>query len=76
MGPNIIKAVVLEKYCIEITLEDGRIAHLDMEPYLEKEMYRELKNVEMFNDFEIFYDTIRWANGADVAPENILRRAK
>lgn len=75
MGPNILKVEALDNYIIKITLEDKRIAYIDMKPYLEKEMYQELKDISKFNDFEIFYDTIRWTNGADIAPELILEKA-
>lgn len=76
MGPNIIKAEALDNYVIKITLEDNRVAFIDMKPYLEKEIYKALRNITTFNDFEIFHDTIRWCNGASIAPELILENAK
>ncbi|MEG1009242.1 MAG: DUF2442 domain-containing protein [Clostridia bacterium] len=75
MGPNILKAEALDNYIMKITLEDGRVALLDMKPYLKKEIYRELNKVEEFKKFEIFYDTIIWSNGADISPEYILEKA-
>ena len=39
-----------------------------MKPYLEKGIFRALKDEKMFNTVKPFIGTIQWANQADLCP--------
>ena len=47
-----------------------------MKPYLSKGIFRELKNIPMFNTVRVSFDTIEWDNDADFDPEDLYKLSK
>ena len=41
----------------------------DVKPYLAKGVFSELKDEPLFRSVHVCFDTVEWANGADVCPE-------
>lgn len=37
-----------------------------MKPYLEKGIFQELKNENLFRTVKVSFDSIEWSNGADI----------
>ena len=56
-------------YQLILTFENGEIRQLDMNPYLDKGIFKELRDLEIFNTVKVSFDTIEWANEADLDPE-------
>lgn len=56
-------------YELVLTFEDGNVKKFDMKPFLEKGIFRELKNEEMFNTVRVSFSTVVWDNEADFDPE-------
>ncbi|MDR1024047.1 MAG: DUF2442 domain-containing protein [Prevotellaceae bacterium] len=54
-----------------IALSNGEEGILDMKPYLDKGIFRELRNISMFNSVRPFIGTIQWANEADLCPDTV-----
>jgi hypothetical protein len=54
-----------------ITFENGEQRILDVTPYLDKGVFQELKDVTLFNSVRVVFDTVEWANGADLCPETL-----
>jgi hypothetical protein len=59
----------LNNYMLLLTFENGEQRRFDVKPYLDKGLFRELKTPEMFNTVRISFDSISWANNADIDPE-------
>lgn len=66
---SVIKMKAIEDYRIIIVFKDSSIKVFDMKPYLEKGVFKELKDKERFVSATISFDTIKWSNGADIDPE-------
>ena len=65
-----IKEVIpLPDYELLLTFENNEKKKFKMKPYLNKGIFRELNNVDLFNTVKISFDTIQWANNADLDPE-------
>lgn len=58
-------------YQLILTFENGEIRQLDMNPYLDKGIFKELRDLAIFNTVKVSFDTIEWANEADLDPEFI-----
>jgi hypothetical protein len=58
-------------YQLILTFENGEIRQLDMNPYLDKGIFKELRDLSIFNTVKVSFDTIEWANKADLDPEFI-----
>lgn len=59
-------------YKIYVETEDGRKGLFDMTPYLEKGLFKELKDTNYFNQVGIVFSAVTWPNGQDIAPETLL----
>ena len=61
----------LPDYRLLITFENGERRIFDVTPYLDKGVFRELRNAAAFNSARVCFDTVEWSNGADLCPETL-----
>ena len=61
----------LHNYQLQLTFENGEQKVFDMKPHLEKGLFKDLKNEQLFNTAKISFDTVEWANEADIDPETL-----
>ena len=66
----------LDNFQLLLTFENEEQGIFDMKPYLEKGIFRELKDNAMFNTVRVSFDTIEWDNGADFDPEVLYQHSK
>ncbi|MGL4731778.1 MAG: DUF2442 domain-containing protein [Clostridium sp.] len=59
----------LDDYKLLLTFENNEVRVFDMKPYLEKGVFKELKDISIFNSAKVSFDTIEWKNEADLDPE-------
>ena len=62
----------LPDYRIYVELENGQKGRFDLKPYLDRGVFRELKNVHYFNQVGILFGAVTWPNEQDIAPETLL----
>lgn len=53
-------------YNLLLTFDNGEQRKFDMNPHLDKGIFRELKDINKFNTVRISFDTIEWDNEADL----------
>ena len=66
---TVISAEYKHDYKISLKFNDGVNGVVDLNTFLEGEIYEPLKNTEYFKKFTLDTWTIGWENGADFAPE-------
>lgn len=69
---HFVKEVVyLSEYKLLLTFEDGLVKQVDLETYLEGEIFEPLKDIGYFKRFRLNLDldTITWENNADMSPD-------
>ena len=71
MIPDVIDFEILPDYRIKITLSNGNKGIFDVKPYLDKGVFKELKNYDYFRRARIEFGTITWPNEQDFSPETI-----
>ena len=59
----------LPEYRLLLTFENGEKRVFDVEPHLDRGIFRELRDLSMFRSVRIHFDSVAWANGADLCPE-------
>ncbi|MBM4030261.1 MAG: DUF2442 domain-containing protein [Planctomycetes bacterium] len=65
-----VKAVKpLAEYRLLLTFDNGEQRVFDVEPYLTKGVFAELREPGRFNTVRVSFDTVEWPNGADLCPE-------
>lgn len=62
-------------YQLVLTFENGEKRRLDMQPYLDNGIFKELKDISIFNTVKISFDTIEWDNEADLDPEFLYKHS-
>lgn len=71
-----LKSVNLqENYLLLLTFENGEIRQFDMKPYLDLGIFQELKDLKLFQTVRTSFDTIEWANEADLDPELLYQKS-
>ena len=63
----------INNYNLILTFSNGEKRQFDMNPYLDKGIFQELRDIKMFNTVRIGFDTIEWDNEADLDPEILYR---
>lgn len=62
----------LPNYRIYVELANGCKGIFDLKPYLDRGVFRELRNVHYFNQVGILFGAVTWPNDQDIAPETLI----
>jgi hypothetical protein len=69
-----VKSVeVLNEYKLLLTFRNNEKKIFDVKPYLNKGIFSELSDTNIFHSVHVSFDTIEWSNGADLCPEVLYR---
>ena len=71
MIQDVIDFEILSDYKIKVTLSNGNKGIFDVKPYLDKGIFKELKDYNYFRRARIEFGTITWPNEQDFSPETI-----
>lgn len=63
----------INNYNLILTFENGEKRLFDMNPYLDKGIFQELRDISKFNTVRLSFDTIEWCNEADLDPEILYK---
>lgn len=62
----------LPNYRIYVETVGGKKGIFDMQPFLERGIFRELRNLDYFNQVGIVLGAVTWPHEQDIAPETLL----
>ncbi len=68
---RVVSVETLDNYILRLKLSDGRKGLYDVKPYLDLEVFQELKNPRYFKRAFIDHGTVAWPHEEDLAPDNI-----
>jgi hypothetical protein len=71
MNPRIKDVKAAENYTLHLWFDNGEQGIFDMKPYLDKGIFKALKDLAMFNTVKPFIGSIQWANEADICPDTL-----
>jgi hypothetical protein len=69
MNPRVKAVKANPDYTLTLTFTNGEIKVFDVKPYLDKGIFRELKDRNEFNSVRPFLGSIQWRNGQDFCPD-------
>ncbi len=69
---DVKKVEPLSDYKIYVEIENGNKGIFDMTPYLDHGVFKELKNINYFNQVYILFGAVTWPNEQDIAPETLI----
>jgi hypothetical protein len=56
-------------YLLLLTFENGEKREFDMKPYLNKGIFKDLRDERMFRTAHVSFNSVTWDNEADFDPE-------
>ncbi len=68
MLPKIIEVKPLQDFILYLHYSNGEIRYINMQPYLDFGIFKELNDIQIFKTVRVVFDTIEWSNGADLDP--------
>ncbi len=71
MNPRIKSVKPQQNYHLLIEFTNGELRIFDVNPYLEKGIFKELKTMHVFNSVKVDDGTIKWQNDADFCPDTL-----
>ena len=61
----------LKNFSLRLVFDNSETRYFNMKPYLDREIFHELKDVQLFKRVRIAFDTVEWENEADTDPETL-----
>ena len=61
----------IDNYKLILTFENNEVKIFDMIPYLDKGIFQELKDENLFKAVKVSFDSIEWPNEAVIDPETL-----
>jgi hypothetical protein len=71
MYPAVVEVTPLSDFQLRLAFSNGEVKKFDMRPYLNIGIFKDLNQKDMFNTVRVNFDTISWANEADIDPETL-----
>lgn len=71
MRPHIVDVQPLDDYKLFLTFENGEKKIYDMNYWLDKPMFEELRNIDLFKTVKVSGLSIAWIHGQDLCPDEL-----
>ncbi|MDR0705710.1 MAG: DUF2442 domain-containing protein [Planctomycetaceae bacterium] len=69
LGPRVVHVVPNDDYTLTLTFTNGEVKRYDMNPLLDKGIFRELQNIGYFRCVRVNAGTVEWPNEQDICPD-------
>jgi len=76
MNPRVINVKPEQNYSLLLTFNNGEVKRFDVKPYLEIGIFKQLKDLSVFNSVKPFLGSIQWVNGVDLCPDTLYMDSK
>ncbi|MEW6619659.1 MAG: DUF2442 domain-containing protein [bacterium] len=76
MNPRIKDVKPNSNYTLTLTFTNDEVKVFDVKPYLDKGIFKELTNANLFNSVKPFLGSIQWKNGQDLCPDTLYLESK
>ena len=73
---RIKKVETTDNYEIIVEFENGEKRIKDMKPYLDRGVFKPLKDKKFFNDVKIKFGTVCWGEDIDLYADNIYEESE
>jgi len=65
-----------DDFSLDLRFSDGSVKNFDAKPYLDYEVFRELKDLNYFKQVDVAFGTVQWPNEQDISPETLYIEGK
>ncbi len=71
MNPRVKAVTPNPDYTITLVFANDEVRSFDVKPYLDKGIFQELRDINLFNSVKPFLGSVQWANGTDFCPDTL-----
>lgn len=71
MNPRVSSIQPNPDYTLTLTFSNGEMKTFDVKPYLDRGIFRELRDLSLFHSVRPFLGSVRWKNGQDFCPDTL-----
>ena len=68
---KVIAVTANDDFSLDVQFNDGSLKRLDAKPYLDYEVFRELKDLSYFKRVGVASGTVQWPHERDISPETL-----
>lgn len=68
---RLIAVTANNDFSLDLEFSDGSVKRFDAKPYLDYEVFRELKDLDYFKQVRISFGTVQWPHEQDISPESL-----
>lgn len=76
MNPYVKSAKPQKDYCLLLTFVNGEKRHFDLKPYLEKPIFKQLKNMAIFKTARVVSGSVEWQGEIDLSYDTLYLESK
>jgi len=76
MNPYVKSVKPQADYCLLLTFENGEKRIFDLKPYLEKPVFRQLKNLTSFKTARVVSGSVEWLTNVDLSYDTLYLESK
>jgi hypothetical protein len=69
VNPRLKSVTAVSDHRLSLTFDNAERRLFDVKPYLTTGVFAELSAPSLFQSVRVCFDTVEWANGADLCPE-------
>jgi hypothetical protein len=68
---KVIAVTANDDFSLDLEFTDGSVKRFDAKPYLDYEVFRELKDLNYFKSVGVAFGTVQWPHEQDISPETL-----
>ena len=68
---KIVAVTANDDFSLDLKFSDGSAKRFDARPYLDYEVFRELKDPNYFKQVRLAFGTVQWPHEQDISPETL-----
>lgn len=72
---SVISVTTKENHLLELKFNTGEMRLFDATPYLEKGVFKKLKDKTLFNQAYVAFDTVCWPGNLDISPDTLYLKS-
>jgi hypothetical protein len=76
MNPRVTDVKPSQEYTLVLTFSNGEVRLFDVKPYLDKGIFRELRELRAFNSVRPFLGSVQWQGGQDLCPDTLYQQSQ
>jgi len=71
MNPKVVKVQTEQGYMLNLWFANGEQRRFDMKPYLDFDVFRALKDQNVFDTATTFLGSVTWSNNSDLSYDTL-----